>query len=206
MRLPISQKTPWQIISRRKEIRRGKAMSKKLGNMIREARTQKGLTQAALAEQAGISSSDMGKIERGEKEPAQSALRKMAKPLGLTQKALLEAGAEGASSGKKPSSGKKTSSAGKTSASAKSSSIGTLTATEKKLVQLYRKADSNTKKAAMSLLSGEGNIVEILSSMLLGKKDVSAMASGLMETLLSAKNTKAGPAEEYKTPDPDKNA
>ena len=180
-------------------------MSKKLGNMIREARTQKGLTQAALAEQAGISSSDMGKIERGEKEPAQSALRKMAKPLGLTQKALLEAGAEGASSGKKPSSGKKTSSAGKTSASAKSS-IGTLTATEKKLVQLYRKADSNTKKAAMSLLSGEGNIVEILSSMLLGKKDVSAMASGLMETLLSAKNTKAGPAEEYKTPDTDKNA
>ena len=180
-------------------------MSKKLGNMIREARTQKGLTQAALAEQAGISSSDMGKIERGEKEPAQSALRKMAKPLGLTQKALLEAAAEGASSGKKPSSGKKTSSAGKTSASAKSS-IGTLTATEKKLVQLYRKADSNTKKAAMSLLSGEGNIVEILSSMLLGKKDVSAMASGLMETLLSAKNTKAGPAEEYKTPDPDKNA
>ena len=180
-------------------------MSKKLGNMIREARTQKGLTQAALAEQAGISSSDMGKIERGEKEPAQSALRKMAKPLGLTQKALLEAAAEGASSGKKPSSGKKTSSAGKTSASAKSS-IGTLTATEKKLVQLYRKADSNTKKAAMSMLSGEGNIVEILSSMLLGKKDVSAMASGLMETLLSAKNTKAGPAEEYKTPDPDKNA
>lgn len=181
-------------------------MSKKLGNMIREARTQKGLTQAALAEQAGISSSDMGKIERGEKEPAQSALRKMAKPLGLTQKTLLEAAAEGASSGKKPSSGKKTSSAGKTSASAKSSSIGSLTATEKKLVQLYRKADSNTKKAAMSLLSGEGNIVEILSSMLLGKKDVSAMASGLMETLLSAKNTKAGPAEEYKTPDPDKNA
>ena len=37
-------------------------MSKKLGNMIREARTAKGLTQAALAEQAGITSSEVGKI------------------------------------------------------------------------------------------------------------------------------------------------
>ena len=41
-------------------------MSKKLGNLIREARTAKGLSQAALAEQIeGISSSDVSKIERG---------------------------------------------------------------------------------------------------------------------------------------------
>lgn len=39
----------------------------------------------------------------------------------------------------------------------------------------------------MSLLSGEGNAVEILGSLLLGKKEVSTMASGLLETLLSGK-------------------
>lgn len=168
-------------------------MSKKLGTMIREARTQKGLTQAALAEQAGISSSEMGKIERGEKEPSQDALRKMAKALGVTQKSLLEA-----SSGSAASSGKKkTSTTGKASSSSKKgSSTDTLTATEKKLVQLYRKADSSTKKAAMGLLSGEGNAVEILGSLLLGKKDVSAMTSGLLETLLSGKTEKTGPVEE----------
>ncbi|MDO5476007.1 MAG: helix-turn-helix transcriptional regulator [Eubacteriales bacterium] len=180
-------------------------MSKKLGNMIREARTQKGLTQATLAEQAGISSSEMGKIERGEKEPSQDALKKMAKVLGVTQKSLLEAASgSGASSGKKTSStgssassGKKTSSSGKASSSSKKGSgTETLSATEKKLVQLYRKADSGTKKAAMSLLSGDGNAVEILGSMLLGKKDVSTMASGLLETLLSGKNEKSGPVEE----------
>ena len=167
-------------------------MSKKLGNMIREARTQKGLTQAALAEQAGISSSEMGKIERGEKEPSQDALKKMAKVLGVTQKSLLEA-----ASGSGTSSGRKTSSSGKASSSSKKGSgTETLSATEKKLVQLYRKADSGTKKAAMSLLSGDGNAVEILGSMLLGKKDVSTMASGLLETLLSGKNEKSGPVEE----------
>ena len=155
-------------------------MSKKLGNMIREARTQKGLTQAALAEQAGISSSEIGKIERGEKEPSRDVLRKMAKPLGLTQKSLLEAcTGSGTASEKKPGT--------TSSASQKETGTETLTATEKKLVQLYRKADSNTKKAAMSLLSGEGNAVEILGSLILGKKEGSTMASGLLETLLSGK-------------------
>ena len=156
-------------------------MSKKLGNMIRDARTKKGMTQAALAEQAGISPSDVGKIERGEKEPAQDVLKRMAKALGVTQKSLLDA-ASGTTSGKK------TSSAGKTSSAAKETGVGTLTAAEKKLILLYRKADSSTKKAAVSLLSGEGNVAEILSSVLLGKKDVSTMASGLLETLLSGKS------------------
>ena len=180
-------------------------MSKKLGNMIREARTAKGLTQAALAEQAGITSSEVGKIERGEKEPAQDVIRLMAKALGVTRKSLLEAAAgSGSASGKKPSSSGKASSSGKTSFSGKTSTsgktasaskkdagIGTLTATEKKLVQLYRKADSGTKKAAMQLLSGDGNLLEILAPVILGKKDVSSnmssMASGLFESFLSGK-------------------
>ncbi|HAL58780.1 MAG TPA: transcriptional regulator, partial [Sarcina sp.] len=80
---------------------------------MREARTAKGLTQAALAEQAGITSSEVGKIERGEKEPAQDVIRLMAKALGVTQKSLLEAAAgSGSASGKKPSSSGKASSSG----------------------------------------------------------------------------------------------
>ena len=67
-------------------------MSKKLGDLIKEARAAKGLTQAAVAEQVdGITASDVGKIERGEKEPTQAVLKKMAKVLGVTQKSLLDA-------------------------------------------------------------------------------------------------------------------
>lgn len=55
---------------------------------------------------------------------------------------------------KKPSTAKKTTSTG---------SRIQVTATEKKLVELYRNADSNTKKAAIALLKGEktqtGNIL-----------------------------------------------
>ena len=164
-------------------------MSKKLGKMIKDARADKGLSQAALAESAGVSASEIGKIERGEKEPSQDVLKKMAKPLGLTQKALLEAasGTGKASSSGKTSGTGKASGTSKTSSAKTAASVGTLTSTEKKLVQLYRKADSNTKKAAMNLLSGEGNVAEILGSLVLGKNDVSSMASGLLETLLSGK-------------------
>ena len=164
-------------------------MSKNLGKMIKDARVDKGLSQAALAESAGVSASEIGKIERGEKEPSQDVLKKMAKPLGLTQKALLEAasGTGKASSSGKTSGTGKASGTGKTSSAKTEAGVGTLTSTEKKLVQLYRKADSNTKKAAMNLLSGDGNAVEILGSLVLGKNDVSSMASGLLETLLSGK-------------------
>ena len=163
-------------------------MSKKLGKLVKDARTEKGMTQAALAEQAGISATEVGKIERGEKEPAQDVLKRMAKALGITQKSLLDAASgAGATSGKKASSSGKA--AGKASASKASGDVGTLTATEKKLVQLYRKADSSTKKAAMGLLSGDKNAMEVIGALLLGKSDVSAMASGLLETVLSGKKS-----------------
>ena len=129
-------------------------MSKKLGDLIKEARAAKGLTQAAVAEQVdGITASDVGKIERGEKEPTQAVLKKMAKVLGVTQKSLLDAVT---GTGKTTAAGK-TSSTGKTTAkkttaakktAAKAVNALTLTATEKKLVQLYRNADTKTKKAA----------------------------------------------------------
>lgn len=195
-------------------------MSKKLGNLIKEARTEKGLTQAALAEKTGgITSSDVSKIERGEKEPEQEILKKMAKVLGVTQKSLLEAASGKTStstSGKTGTAGKtgassKTGTAGKTGSSEKTASSGkkpsssskktsssdplTLTATEKKLVQLYRKADSSTKKAAMNLLKGENNALELIGSMLTSNKDVSDMASGLFGSLLSGKREIPGDQE-----------
>ncbi len=43
-----------------------------------------------------------------------------------------------------------------------------MTVSERKLVELYRKADSDTKKAAVSLLKGEKNDVQQLVSDLLG--------------------------------------
>ena len=81
-------------------------MSKKLGNLIKEARTNKGLSQASLAEQVdGITASDVGKIERGEKEPAQDVIKQIAKVLGVTQKSLLDA-ATGKTTAAKTTSGK----------------------------------------------------------------------------------------------------
>jgi ribosome-binding protein aMBF1 (putative translation factor) len=76
-------------------------MSAKLGKLVKEARTAKGLSQAALAQKVeGLTASDVSKIERGEKEPSQAILKKMAAPLGVTQKSLLEALSGTGSTGK----------------------------------------------------------------------------------------------------------
>lgn len=145
-------------------------MGKKTGALIKEARTAAGMTQEALAKKVdGVSASDISKAERGEKELTQAALKQIAKATGVTQTSLLNAEAKktGSTSSKK------------TSGSSKSSS-GTsmkVTATEKKLVELYRAADSDTKKSAMAILKGEepeaGDMLNNLlnSAMdLLGKK------------------------------------
>ena len=177
-------------------------MSKKLGDLIKEARAAKGLTQAAVAEQVdGITASDVGKIERGEKEPTQAVLKKMAKVLGVTQKPLLDAVT---GTGKTTAAGK-TSSTGKTTAkkttaakktAAKAVNALTLTATEKKLVQLYRNADTKTKKAAINLLEGDSNAIELIGALLSanakgsGSSGSSSGASGssdLISALLSGK-------------------
>ena len=181
------------------------AAKKKLGDLIKEARTNAGLSQAALAEQVdGVSASDIGKAERGEKELTQAALKQIAKATGVTQKSLLEA-AGGASTAKKETAKKETakketakketakketakkettkktssSSAKKTSSSSAkktSSSSGTsvkVTAAEKKLLELYRAADSDKKKAAVSVLKGETpEAGDILSSLLGGAMDI----------------------------------
>ena len=76
--------------------------AKKVGELIKEARTKAGLSQEALAKLIdGVSASDIGKAERGEKELTQAALKAIAKATGVTQKSLLEAPKGGASAAKK---------------------------------------------------------------------------------------------------------
>ena len=142
--------------------------AKKVGDLIKEARTNAGLTQEALAKKIkGVSASDISKAERGEMELTQAVLKEIAKITGVTQKSLLEA-PKGATKKTSSSSSKKTS-----SSSTKKTEKLELTSTEKSLVKYYRAADSNTKKAAMALLKGEKpDTDDILSSLLGGAMDM----------------------------------
>ena len=142
-------------------------MGEKVGKLIREARTGADLTQEKLAKKVGggLTASDLSRAERGEIDLPQATLRAIAKATGVTQSSLVDAAkAESASSGKKTSAGKTASA--KTTSPAKSTarkaktpdSAGVsmrVTATEKRLVEAYRLADGDTKKAAMKLLKGE---------------------------------------------------
>lgn len=131
-------------------------MANKVGPMIKEARTNAGLTQEQLAKKIeGLSATDVSKAERGEKELTQTQLKAIAKATGVTQKSLLEA-AE-----------KSTYGAAKPAASSKKNDLE-LTAAEKKLVELYRAADADTKKAALKVLKGEKDTGSDLLNTLLG--------------------------------------
>ena len=180
------------------------AEKNRVGPLIKEARTKAKLTQEQLASKIeGLSASDVGKAERGEKMLTQDILKQIAKTTGVTQKSLLDAakasggtvqaaGASAASSSGKTSG--KTSSSGKTSQSGKTSSGKTssagkttgktsmeLTSTERKLVELYRAADSDKKKVVMSLLKGETQTTnEILTSLLDGSKKPDEIVSSLI--------------------------
>lgn len=124
-------------------------MANKIGPLIKAARTDAGLTQEQLAKKVdGVSAADISKAERGEKELTQSTLRQVAKVTGVTQASLIEAAkASTYKSGSSASASKKTSSSKGTSMK--------VSASEKKLVELYREADSDTRKKAVAILKGE---------------------------------------------------
>ena len=130
-------------------------MANTVGPLIREARGKKNLSQEALAGQIeGLSATDLGKAERGEKELPQSVLRQIAKLTGVTQSSLLNAARESSygPAVKKPAAKKTT---------AKK-------AAEDKLLELYRAADSETKKKAVAILKGEQTDAGNLLGSLLG--------------------------------------
>ena len=127
-------------------------MAKKVGTLIKEARTGAGLTQEQLARKIkGLSAADLGRAERGEKDLTQEQLKAIAKATGVTQKSLLDAAKSGKTSSAKTSS--KPAGSGKTSSG--SSAAVKLTADEKKLLTLYRKADEEQREAALKALKGE---------------------------------------------------
>lgn len=129
-------------------------MAKKVGTLIKEARTAAGLTQEQLAKKiSGLSASDIGKAERGEKDLTQEQLKAIAKITGVTQKSLLEA-AKG-----------KTSSSSSSSSGSKTAAVK-LTSDEKKLLTLYRKADDSQKEAALKALQGENAGGSLLGTLL----------------------------------------
>jgi transcriptional regulator with XRE-family HTH domain len=157
--------------------------AKKVGELIKEARTEAGLSQEGLAKKIdGLSASDLGKAERGEKELTQAQLKAIAKATGVTQISLLEApkGGSGSTAKKTTSAAKISSTAKKTSGSAKktsstsskkTSSAVELTAAEKTLLNAYRKADADRQKAALKLLKGE-QTDDLLSSLISGAMDM----------------------------------
>jgi len=66
-----------------------KSFLQRLGFRIRERRTSRNLTQAALAEQSGLHRTFIGSVERGERNVAILSLRKIAAALRVTPAELL---------------------------------------------------------------------------------------------------------------------
>ncbi len=154
------------------------ANNKKVGQLIKAARTGAGLTQEQLARKVkNCSASDIGKAERGEKALTTDQLKQIAKATGVTQKSLLDA-AKGASSS--------SSSSTKPPANANTVSMK-VTATEKKLVELYRKADSATKKEALAVLKGTeaqslvGSLIGSAIGALTGRREMPEGDDGELE-------------------------
>lgn len=62
-----------------------------LGQAIRQARLKANLSQEALADEAGIDRSHMGKIERGERNVSLLNIKRIAEALNTIPSTLLEA-------------------------------------------------------------------------------------------------------------------
>ena len=149
-------------------------MANKVGPLIKEARTGAKLTQEQLAKKiTGLTAADISKAERGEIELSQAQLKAIAKATGVTQASLLNAAKEGS---KTTAAAKKTTTAKKTAAkktTAKKEDELKLTAAEKKLVELYRAADKDTKETAVKVLKGEKTGADgIIGSLLGGAVDL----------------------------------
>lgn len=56
-----------------------------LARILRQQRVMRELTLQQLSEMSGVSSSHLGRIERGERFPSARILRKIAKPLGFSE-------------------------------------------------------------------------------------------------------------------------
>lgn len=133
-------------------------MGKKVGKLIKAARTGADMTQEQLARRiSGVSANDISLAERGEIDLTQAQLKKIAMITGVTQASLIDA-AKAENGTAKKTTAKKTTTTKKTTTPrtpASANSTMKVTSTERKLVEAYRLADSDTKKRAMNLLKGK---------------------------------------------------
>lgn len=156
--------------------------AKKVGTLIKEARTGADLTQEQLARKVkGLSASDISMAERGQKDLTQAQLKLIAKATGVTQASLINAAKDEDASSNKKSAARKSTAAKKSTASKKAVSSSAarssvrVTAAEKKLLELYREADSDTKKSVLKLLKGEEDGSESIL------EDILETVQGLLE-------------------------
>ncbi len=163
-------------------------MAKKyVGDLVKEARSAAKLTQDALAKKVkGTTAADIGRIERNELKPTQDQLKAIAKATGVTQKSLLDADVKSTAKAAASAPAKKTSStAKKTASTAKkttsSAASDKLTATEKKVIELYRAADDKTKKAAVALLKGEKTDAASVIESILNNKKIMNTVTGFLK-------------------------
>lgn len=164
-------------------------MAKKVGTLIKEARTAAGLSQEQLARKIkGLSAGELARAESGESELTQALLKEIAKATGVTQSSLLsaaraDAGKKTTSSAKTATAKKATTTAKKTSTAKKTASKGTdtLTAAEKKLLEAYRAATTEAKKNALKILKGEDlDMAEIIKLLKLDSKLESLGGGGIL--------------------------
>lgn len=121
-------------------------MGKRTGAAIKKARLGAGLTQEQLARKVkGISATDISNAERGNVDLSQQNLKDIAKATGVTQASLL---------GTSTTSSSRTSTRTTNARTTGAKSSMQVTATERRLINLYREADSATKKEVMSTLKG----------------------------------------------------
>lgn len=142
-------------------------MGVRLGKLIKQARTDAGYTQEQLARKIrGVSATDISAYERGVSEPTQDTVKDIARATGVTQKSLLDA---------MP---KSTSHSSSSSHSTASKSSMQVTATERRLVEAYRKATADERKRALAILRGNNpefddlmeGVGEFIGDMIFGKK------------------------------------
>lgn len=74
----------------RESTRRDQALNRVLGQVIFEERQRAGITQAALAERAGVHAMYISQLERGMKSPTVRVLVDLARALGTRPSLLME--------------------------------------------------------------------------------------------------------------------
>ena len=132
--------------------------AKKVGELVKEARTAAGLTQEKLAQKAGegLTASDIGKCERGQADLTQAQLKKIAVACGVTQSSLINApknlpagktgtAAKTAAAKKTETTAKKTGTAAKTTATKKTDTTAKKTGTAAKTTAA-KKTETTAKK------------------------------------------------------------